>query len=204
MGWSFFDIGWRLCQQKPFPKLVGLDGNKPTSLWRWDVCAPSQVYVGEGQVFVAAAWKTHILVGDGSFFPRIVWEGCFGPYILNRKPPRKLTRKPEHHPFLQRGPAVSVFGACTVYNIIRSTPTQDSSQHQDYETFLVGNPNLNLHLPLLLVGGSRSKVYNLFQTSPGVWASFFFASLARRWWVLGAGWVLGVAGMLMTTNMLRG
>ena len=25
-------------------------------------------------------------------------------------------------------------------------PTQDASQHQDYEPFLVGNPNLNLHL----------------------------------------------------------
>ena len=27
-------------------------------------------------------------------------------------------------------------------------PSQDSSHHQDYEPFLVGNPNLNLHLPL--------------------------------------------------------
>ena len=27
-------------------------------------------------------------------------------------------------------------------------PTQDASHHQNYETFLVGNPNLNLYLPL--------------------------------------------------------
>ena len=32
-------------------------------------------------------------------------------------------------------------------------PTQDSSHHQDYEPFLVGNPELNVHLPLLLGGG---------------------------------------------------
>ncbi len=30
-------------------------------------------------------------------------------------------------------------------------PSQDSSHHQDYEPFLVGNPNQNLHLPLLLM-----------------------------------------------------
>ncbi len=32
-------------------------------------------------------------------------------------------------------------------------PTQDASHHQDYEPFLVGNPELNLHLWLLLGGG---------------------------------------------------
>ena len=37
--------------------------------------------------------------------------------------------------------------------ILGLPPTQDSSHHQDYEPFLVGNPELNLHLPLLLGGG---------------------------------------------------
>ena len=32
-------------------------------------------------------------------------------------------------------------------------PSQDSSDHWDYEPFLLGNPNRNLHLPLLLGGG---------------------------------------------------
>ena len=27
-------------------------------------------------------------------------------------------------------------------------PFQDASDHQDYEPFLIGNPELNLHLPL--------------------------------------------------------
>ena len=34
------------------------------------------------------------------------------------------------------------------YYTLGLPPTQDSSHHQDYEPFLVGNPNLNLHLPL--------------------------------------------------------
>ncbi len=38
-------------------------------------------------------------------------------------------------------------------------PTQDASHHQDYEPFLVGNPNLNLHLPLESWVGGRSNVY---------------------------------------------
>ena len=37
-------------------------------------------------------------------------------------------------------------------------PTQDASHHQDYEPFLVGNPILNLHLPLESWVGGRSKV----------------------------------------------
>ena len=37
-------------------------------------------------------------------------------------------------------------------------PTQDSSHHQDYEPFLEGNPNLNLHLRLeSWVGGVDRK-----------------------------------------------
>ena len=37
-------------------------------------------------------------------------------------------------------------------------PTQDASHHQDYEPFLVGNPELNLHLPLASWVGGRSKL----------------------------------------------
>ena len=33
------------------------------------------------------------------------------------------------------------------------TPTQDASHHQEGITVLVGNPQLNLHLPLLLCRG---------------------------------------------------
>ena len=36
-------------------------------------------------------------------------------------------------------------------------PTQDASHHQDYEPFSVGDPDLNLHFPLLL-GGSLLEV----------------------------------------------
>ena len=36
-------------------------------------------------------------------------------------------------------------------------PSQDASDHQDYEPFSVGNPELNLHLPLLLGGGHTSR-----------------------------------------------
>ena len=38
-------------------------------------------------------------------------------------------------------------------------PSQDSSDHQDYEPFLIGNPNLNLHLPLEYWEGATPKVY---------------------------------------------
>ena len=37
--------------------------------------------------------------------------------------------------------------------ILELPPTQDASDHQDYEPFLIGNPELNLHLWLLLGGG---------------------------------------------------
>ena len=37
-------------------------------------------------------------------------------------------------------------------------PSQDSSHHQDYEPFLVGDPNLNLHLPQLLGGGTTQSI----------------------------------------------
>ena len=37
-------------------------------------------------------------------------------------------------------------------------PSQDSSDHQDYEPFLVGNPNLNLHIPLESCEGAISNV----------------------------------------------
>ena len=36
--------------------------------------------------------------------------------------------------------------------------SQDSSHHQDYEPFLVGDPNLNLHLPELLGGGTTQAI----------------------------------------------
>ena len=38
-------------------------------------------------------------------------------------------------------------------------PSQDSSDHQDYETFLVGAPELNLHFPLLLGGHPQVILY---------------------------------------------
>ena len=38
-------------------------------------------------------------------------------------------------------------------------PTQDASHHQDYEPFLVGNPELNLHLPLASWVGGVDRNY---------------------------------------------
>ena len=38
-------------------------------------------------------------------------------------------------------------------------PPPSNSHHQDYEPFLVGNPNLNLHLLLLLGGGTTQYIY---------------------------------------------
>ena len=43
-------------------------------------------------------------------------------------------------------------------NIISVVPRQDSSHHQDYEQFLVGDPELNLHLPQLLGGGTTQNI----------------------------------------------
>ena len=39
------------------------------------------------------------------------------------------------------------------HNITWNCPPPSNSHHQDYETFFVGNPNLNLHLWVLLGGG---------------------------------------------------
>ncbi len=46
-----------------------------------------------------------------------------------------------------------------IWYILDVAPSQDASHHQDYEPFLVGNPNLNLHFPLLLWGGHTQDIY---------------------------------------------
>ncbi len=38
-------------------------------------------------------------------------------------------------------------------------PWPPHSDHQDYEPFLIGNPNQNLHLPLLLWGEHIQNIY---------------------------------------------
>ncbi len=38
-------------------------------------------------------------------------------------------------------------------------PAQDSSHHQDYDIFRLGNPNLNLHLPLEYWEGGQPNTY---------------------------------------------
>ena len=40
-------------------------------------------------------------------------------------------------------------------------PSQDASHHQDYEPFLVGNPNQNIHLPLESWEGGQPNYYNV-------------------------------------------
>ena len=50
--------------------------------------------------------------------------------------------------------------------ILGLPPIQDASHHQDYEPFLVGNPNLNLHLPLLLGGGQIQPIYFTWRMGP--------------------------------------
>ncbi len=46
-------------------------------------------------------------------------------------------------------------------------PSQDASHHQDDITFLVGDPEPNLHLPQLL-GGGQPKRWLIFQVHPAV------------------------------------
>ena len=43
--------------------------------------------------------------------------------------------------------------------VLDVAPSQDSSDHQDYYIFRIGDPNLNLHLPLLLGGGHTQDMY---------------------------------------------
>ena len=40
-------------------------------------------------------------------------------------------------------------------------PAQDDSHHQDYDIFRIADPELNLHLPLLLGGGTTHMIINL-------------------------------------------
>ncbi len=46
--------------------------------------------------------------------------------------------------------------------ILDLPPSQDASHHQDHETFLVGNPELNLYLPLLQGGGGEPNTYVIY------------------------------------------
>ena len=64
-----------------------------------------------------------------------------------------------NHPFW----GTHIFGNTYILGL---PPTQDASHHQDYEPFLVGNPNLNLHLPLASWVGGRSNLY-----------------IQKNWWV---------------------
>ena len=50
------------------------------------------------------------------------------------------------------------------YGILGVAPSQDASDHQDSYMFRIGNPNLNLHLPLIL-GGGHTQMSN--EKSPG-------------------------------------
>ena len=52
-------------------------------------------------------------------------------------------------------------------------PSQDSSHHQDDITFLVGDPNLNLHLPQLL-GGGTTQVITYNPTNHPAWKTHHF------------------------------
>ena len=56
-------------------------------------------------------------------------------------------------------PNIATFdhGTCRCW-ILGLPPTQDSSHHQDYYIFRIGNPDLNLHLPLASWVGGRSKL----------------------------------------------
>ena len=44
-------------------------------------------------------------------------------------------------------------------------PSQDSSHHQDYEPFLIGNPNLNLHFHYYWEGGTTQLILLMVQNS---------------------------------------
>ena len=46
--------------------------------------------------------------------------------------------------------------------VLGCPPSQDSSHHQDYYFFRIGNPNLNLHLPQLLGGGTTQDRCNTY------------------------------------------
>ena len=41
---------------------------------------------------------------------------------------------------------------------VGTTPSQDASHHQDYYIFRIGDPELNLHLPQLLEGGTTQRI----------------------------------------------
>ena len=45
-------------------------------------------------------------------------------------------------------------------------PSQDSSDHQNCYIFRIGDPNLNLHLPLLLGGGHIQNIPYLWTPKP--------------------------------------
>ena len=71
-------------------------------------------------------------------------------------------------------------------------PSQDSSDHQDYETFLVGNPDLNLYLPLLLGRGHTQNIAgwkiqhewrcNVFPIGKGKIPASHVCLLDGNWW----------------------
>ena len=57
--------------------------------------------------------------------------------------------------------------------LLELPPAQDASHHKDYDTFLVVNPKLNLHLWLAFWMGSSSKRYLQMMGSP----SFIFNTI---------------------------
>ena len=60
---------------------------------------------------------------------------------------------------------------------------QDANHHQDYEPFLVGNPNLNLHLWLLLVGTTQCMtVFAVYVTNQRfAFPATFISSPSKKW-----------------------
>ena len=61
-------------------------------------------------------------------------------------------------------------------------PPPSNSDHQDDITFSVGNPNLNLHLPLLLGWGSPQAKINSSQDLEITSSSHFCHAHSRPYW----------------------
>ena len=69
------------------------------------------------------------------------------------------SRLEKHGPQIQR---FNIRNSADGHIILGCPPAQDASHHQDYYIFRLGDPNLKLHLPLLLGGGTTQAIFQHF------------------------------------------
>ena len=168
----FFGMGWFNHQLVVIVKGIRIPNMAETSRFRiynklpfdpseWKVCGQNIATSDDQHLANGSKFRK----GNGTFQANLGWwniipiwpEGMNIFDLTSRYPP---VAKPQEAKaglqlthwriwLLPEGWVEKKYGAGGIYNTLGMAPFEDASDHQDYEPFLVGNPDFYLYLPLL-------------------------------------------------------